>query len=300
MKVYKLRRSAELVDSEELQPRYLFITHPDATRPLAGYNKTYSQEASMIDEQTPQTSSPSNRKWIALAVGGGCALAACLGLVVALAVTVLMPKLGGSISRFLPVVTATAGPNETSGNSPAGSGAQLRQNANTLGDPDAPVKMVEYADFQCPYCLHYWQETEPQIIKTYVETGKVYYEYRSVGAFIGPESAAAAEAVYCAGDQGKFWEYHDALFSHWTGENVGDFANDKLREYATSVGLEATSFDSCLGGQKYADRVQQDAANAKSDGIHATPSFLINGKLIEGAEPFDVFQQAIEDALQGK
>ena len=130
----------------------------------------------------------------------------------------------------------------------------------------------------------------PQIIKAYVATGKVYYEYRSVGGFIGPDSALAAEAAYCAGDQNKFWEYHDVLFSNWTGENVGDFAAPKLRQYAASVGLEPNTFDQCLNQGKYVGQVQQD---------HSTPSFLINGKLIEGAQPFDVFQKAIETALKG-
>ncbi len=172
--------------------------------------------------------------------------------------------------------------------------------ANTMGDPQASVKIIEYADFQCPFCVRFWQETEPQIISTYVATGKVVYEYRSVGAFIGPDSALAAEAAYCAGDQGKFWEYHDVLFSNWTGENVGDFTPFKLSLYAATVGLDQITLDDCVSQGKYIGRVQQDVTDADASGIKATPSFLINGKLLEGAQPFDVFQQAIESALQGK
>src|SRR5688572_10336155 len=77
---------------------------------------------------------------------------------------------------------------------------------NATGNPDAPVKIIEYSDFQCPYCRNFWRDTEDQLIDQYVKTGKVYFEYRSVGLFIGPESARAAEVAYCAGDQEKFWE----------------------------------------------------------------------------------------------
>jgi len=110
------------------------------------------------------------------------------------------PQIGGILSQV------GFGPKNTQVNtaSPA-SQAHPEAKFNTMGDPNAPVRIIEYADFQCPYCLQYWRATEPQIIKTYVATGKVYYEYRSVGAFIGPDSALAAEAVYCAGDQNKFW-----------------------------------------------------------------------------------------------
>jgi protein-disulfide isomerase len=242
------------------------------------------------------TASP-NKKWIALAIGGGCALIACVGLVAALVVMALVPWITTRTQTGVAQKVITVQPN-VADPSPAPSISQGP--GNTLGDPNAPVKLIEYADFQCPYCMRYWQETEPKIVEQYVKTGKVFYEYRSVGGFIGPESAAAAEAAYCAGDQGKFWEYHDALFSHWTGENVGDFANDKLQQYAQSVGLDQAAFSDCLSSAKYADRVKQDATNAQADGVQATPSFLINGKLIEGAEPFSVFQQAIDAALQGK
>lgn len=168
-----------------------------------------------------------------------------------------------------------------------------------MGDPNARVKIIEYADFQCPYCRLYWQQTEPQIIETYVKTGKVYYQYRSVGAFLGEESANAAEAAYCAGDQGKFWEYHDTLFKNGTGENVGDFTKEKLSGYAAALGLDKATFDTCLNGGKYGPRVQQDVNQAKSDGVQATPTFIVNGQKIEGAQPFAVFQKAIDEALQG-
>ncbi len=258
-------------------------------------------------QQPPQTTpSGSNKKWIGLVIGGGCIALACVGLII------------GVVLYFIPVISRTVSPTSIIENvvpvtptsiaenlvpvtpGPAQPNAPSGGPSNTMGDPNAPVKIVEYADFQCPYCLRYWQETEPQIIDNYVKTGKVYYEYRSVGDFIGPESGAAAQAAYCAGDQGKFWQYHDTLFSHWTGENVGDFADSKLTAFAAALGLDQAAFDSCLHSGKYASRLEQDVNNAKADGVQATPSFLINGTLMEGAQPYSAFQQAIEAALQGK
>ena len=229
-------------------------------------------------------------KWLWWVIGGGCVLLLCIVVIIIGALAVLGPNIGRTFSSIstgagTPVMNV---PNSNQSTQPKG---------NSLGNPNAPVKIIEYADFQCPYCQRYWQQTEKQIIQTYVDTGKIYYEYRSVGAFIGPESAAAAEAAYCAGDQGKFWEYHDTLYSHWTGENVGDFSPDHLHQFAVSVGLDTKTFDECFSQGKYKGQVMQDAIDAKSDGIRATPSFLINGKLLEGAQPFDAFQKVIDAAL---
>lgn len=250
-------------------------------------------EHEQVPPEAPRPEAPrrSNLKWIVLAIGGGCALLACAAVVVALAGSFLYP-LRRTTSAGTPVPVITSAPVEAS---PA-----TQQSANTMGDPSAPVKIVEYADFQCPYCRMYWQDTEKQIIDQYVKTGKVYYEYRSVGAYLGEESEASAEGAYCAGEQGKFWEYRDALFANWTGENVGDFTPAKLKQYAASVGLDQVAFEQCLSSGKMTERVQQDLQNAQRDGIKGTPSFIINGKMVEGAQPFSVFQQAIEQALQGK
>ncbi len=171
---------------------------------------------------------------------------------------------------------------------------------NAMGDPNAPVKIVEYADFQCPYCQRFWQETEAKIISTYVETGKVYFESRSMGSFIGPESGAAAEAAYCAGDQGRYWEYHDLLYKNLLGENVGSFAEPNLLKFAQTLNLNMTQFKDCLSSGKYKDRIQQDYDDAVAAGVRGTPSFLINGKLVAGAQPFEVFQQEIDAALNAK
>lgn len=176
---------------------------------------------------------------------------------------------------------------------------------NATGDPDAPITITEYSDFQCPYCKRFADQTEQQLVETYVATGKVRFIYRSFGRFIGQESQDAAEAAYCAGDQGKFWEYHDILFANHTGENVGDYTIRKLQAYAERLGLDMDTFNSCLNSGKYRDRVTQDGVDGLAAGINATPSFVlsyvVNGetktRVIQGAQPFGMFQSEIEAAL---
>lgn len=169
---------------------------------------------------------------------------------------------------------------------------------NGMGDPNAPVKIIEYSDFQCPYCARFSIETEPQLIEAYIKTGKVYFEYRSFGEFIGPESRRSAEAAYCAGDQNKFWEMHDLIFANHTGENVGDYTDKRLKAFAEKLGLEMGAFNTCFDGNKYAEQVKQDAIAGAQAGVRATPSFIINGKLFEGAQPFEAFQAEIDALLK--
>jgi protein-disulfide isomerase len=176
---------------------------------------------------------------------------------------------------------------------------------NSTGDPNAPIKLVEYSDFQCPYCARFSNDTEQQLEDTYVATGKVYYTYRSYGSWIGAESGDAAQAAYCAGDQNKFWEMHDIIFANQTGENVGDFTPKRLTAFAEKIGLDMSAFQSCFSGGKYKDRVNQDFADGQANNIKATPSFVmtytVNGEakteIIEGAVPFSEFQSRIDAAL---
>ena len=254
--------------------------------------------------QPPETTNKaSNQKWIVIAVGVGCALIACIALVVIVALTLLRPAIGNIFSSIStnPISNSTSVPQIQLSNvimPPARDHPQA--NGNKMGDPNAPVKIIEYADFQCPYCMHYWQGTEAQIIQDYVATGKVYYEYRSVGGFVGPESADAADAAYCAADQNKFWEYHDILFANWKGENVGDFTPDKLRQFASAIHLNLDQFNTCLNAGAHNDQVTQDVSAAKAAGVSGTPAFIINGKLVVGNQPYSNFQQTINAALNGQ
>ena len=175
---------------------------------------------------------------------------------------------------------------------------------NAMGDPDAPVEIVEYSDFQCPYCVQFAAETEPQITENYVATGEVYYVHRSMGNFISDnlqrgrtESIDAAEAAYCAGDQGKFWEYKDILNANWQGEDVGAYTEKRLIAMAEMLGLDMDQFSPCLQENKYRELADQDRLDGTRDGVSGTPAFLINGKFISGAQPYSVFAQEIEAAL---
>ena len=181
-------------------------------------------------------------------------------------------------------------------------------NLNAMGDPNAPVIIMEFSDFQCPYCRTFWKETEAQIVAEYVKTGKVYFIYRSMGNFVSDninqslntantESQDAAHGAYCAGEQNKYWEYHDMLFTNWNGENQGAFARKRLDAFAENLGLDSAAFKACMDSDKFMDLVKQDAVDGLQAGVQGTPSFVINGKLIEGAQPFSAFQQEIEAAL---
>ncbi len=178
-------------------------------------------------------------------------------------------------------------------------------NDNAMGDPNAPITIEEFSDYQCPYCQRFYLETESQLVEKYIATGKVYFIYRSFGEFIGPESRAAAEAAYCAGEQNKYWEFHDILFANQRGENVGDYTDRRLLAFAETLGLDMGAFRSCFESGKHSQRVDQDFTDGRTAGINATPSFVlkyvVNGEIrqsiIAGAYPFSEFEAQIETAL---
>ncbi len=169
----------------------------------------------------------------------------------------------------------------------------------SMGAADAPVVVVEYADFQCPYCKQFALGPEKQLISEYVDTGKVRFVFQNL-AFIGDESTWAAEAAECAAEQGHFWEYHDLLFEKQGAENSGVFAQANLKQYAASLGLDTGQFNQCLDSGKYLSVVEQQGADAQRLGIRSTPSLLVNGNLITNGSDYGVLKAAIEAALQGQ
>jgi Protein-disulfide isomerase len=173
--------------------------------------------------------------------------------------------------------------------------AKPMESGLNAGDPNAPVKVVEFADFQCPYCKLYWQQIEPTIMSKYVATKQVYYTYSPM-SFIGQESTDAAEAAYCANDQNKFWEYREYLFTNQGSENSGVFSQATLIAYARNLNLDVNAFKSCLTSGKYASQVNDDNSYASKEGVNSTPSFLVNGKVYGAGD----VQTAIDNALAGK
>jgi protein-disulfide isomerase len=175
--------------------------------------------------------------------------------------------------------------------------------ANTMGDPNAPVKLVEYADFQCPACGRFAAVAEPIIVEKYINTGKVFYTFVPFSFIDGNtpngESKKAAQAAYCASEQSKFWEMHDLIFANQNGENQGDFADRRLKAFASKISLDTGAFNSCLDSGKYAAQVADDLKQGEAKGVSSTPSFVINGKLIQ-YQSYDDIYKAIDNAIAGK
>jgi protein-disulfide isomerase len=167
-----------------------------------------------------------------------------------------------------------------------------------LGDPNAPVTLVEYADFQCPVCKRAETSLLPEIEKDYIQTGKVKLEFRMY-PFIGQESWNAAQAADAAGDQGKFWEYHDALFNAQGAENGGNFTFEKLVAIAERLGLDVQKFSDTLSANTHLKAIQKekDAAN----GVSSTPTFFVTDgttdKKIVGVQAYGVFKAAFDEML---
>lgn len=166
----------------------------------------------------------------------------------------------------------------------------------SMGDPNAPVTIVEYSDFQCPYCRQFHEGTLRQIVENHVRTGEVRFEYNSF-PFIGRESVEAANAALCAADQGQFFTYADYLFANQTGENVGAFTEGRLQAIAQEIGLEMDSFEQCSSQNAHQDEVQAQYAAGLDAGVTSTPTFFVNGKEVNGALPYAQFRDEIEAAL---
>ena len=160
------------------------------------------------------------------------------------------------------------------------------------GAASAPIQIVEYSDFQCPYCSRV-NPTLEQVKEKYGD--KVALAFHNFPLPMHKEAPRAGEASYCAQDQGKFWEYHDVLF-----ENQRAMSDDDLKKYADTVGLDAAKFAECLETNKYAARVEADKKSGEANGVSGTPAFFINGVFVNGARPFESFAEVIDDELKRK
>ena len=160
-----------------------------------------------------------------------------------------------------------------------------------VGPEDAPVTIIQFSDFQCPFSKRYFDETEQLILSAYGDqVSYVFRDYPLVA--IHPQAQKAAEAAQCSFDQGKYWEYHDMLF-----QNQGALDVDSLKSYATALGLDETAFNLCIDSGKYAEEVEKDIEDGRSYGVTGSPTFFINGRKVVGALPYDTFQIVIEEEL---
>ncbi|HXG74295.1 MAG TPA: DsbA family protein [Candidatus Nitrosotenuis sp.] len=170
-----------------------------------------------------------------------------------------------------------------------------------MGSSSAPVTIIEFGDYQCPQCDKWFKTVRPDIEEHYIKTGKASLFFVDL-AFFGPDSKKAAEATYCAGDQGKYWDYHNTLYSNQQGINDGWASPDNLKKFASELNLDRELFDVCLDSDKYQKRVERNILEAKRNGVSGTPTFMIVGsdgsqQRIEGAQPFSVFRQVLDSMV---
>ena len=167
------------------------------------------------------------------------------------------------------------------------------------GNTDAKVTVIEFSDFQCPFCKQHVEETQPALDKEFVDTGKVMWVFKHFPLSIHPQAPAAGAAAECAADQGKFWEMHEALFANQDKWTVDD-PNPAFEELAKEVGLDAEKFTACLDDGKAAERVTSDMSEG-APFVQGTPTFIVlyngEGQIIPGALPLDTFKQVLQEAI---
>ncbi len=171
-----------------------------------------------------------------------------------------------------------------------------------LGNPNAPITLVEFGDYQCHYCNVFFQSIEGDIIKNYVETGKVKIIFKDYN-IIGPDSINASHGAHCATEQGLFWEYHDILYSNWTGENNGWASTSNLTIFAQEINADMDMWTECMNEKTYSKTIMESNNDAKTLELTGTPAFFVinsNGEVSKlfGAQPFEVFQRVFDEQLQ--
>ena len=195
-----------------------------------------------------------------------------------------------------------------SSNNPNAEGGRTHGTVSTemgspiLGDPDAPITIVEFGDYQCHACFNWFHTHKPAVYKNYIETGKANLVFVDL-AFLGRDSPIASQASYCAEDQGMYWQYHDLLYNSQEPQIDNGWANsERLKAFAFSLDLDTEQFDSCLDSGKYSKRVQYNISEAKKHGAKATPTFIIIGpnnqqEQFQGGQPYSTFKQIMDSMI---
>lgn len=171
-----------------------------------------------------------------------------------------------------------------------------------LGNPDAPITLIEFGDYQCHFCNVFFHNTEEDIIKNYVKTGKVKIIFKDY-TIIGPDSISAAHGAHCADDQGLFWEYHDILYNNWNGENNGWASSDNLFKFAQDIKLDMDEWSDCMVNSKHSEIILASNNDAKDLGLTGTPSFFViapDNKVtkLNGAQPYSQFENIFNSLLE--
>ena len=177
----------------------------------------------------------------------------------------------------------------------------LANGSPILGDSDAPITLIEFGDYQCHFCNVFFHSTENEILEKYVKTGKVKMIFKDYN-IIGPDSINASHGAHCASDQGLFWEYHDILYSNWTGENNGWASLENLNKFAHEINLEVDEWSECMTNGHHSQTILASNDDAGKLGLTGTPAFFVigpDGKTTKlfGAQPLEVFERIFENEL---
>ena len=172
-----------------------------------------------------------------------------------------------------------------------------------LGNPNAPITLIEFGDFQCHFCNVHFHNTEPALLENFVTPGKVNIIFKDY-TIIGNDSVFAAHGAHCASEQAKYWEYHGVLFNNWTGENNGWAGPQNLVKYADEIKLDLELFVECMTSNRYSDLIKQSTIDAQTLGLTGTPAFFVIDKksgdvqMIGGAQPYQVFERVFNSILE--
>ncbi len=199
---------------------------------------------------------------------------------------------GSGIQGAAVGVPSVAAPSAPAPSAPTIDMKALVDDDSVRGKENAPVTIVEFSDYECPFCERFYNDAEKQIIEQYVKTGKVKFVYRDFPLSFHQNAQKAAEAAECAGEQGKYWEMHDLLFEKGVQGGVSSF-----KQYARDIGLKTSDFDKCLDSGQMAGEIRKDTSDGQRAGVQGTPAFYVNGQEISGAQPFQAFQQVIDAEL---
>lgn len=226
-------------------------------------------------------------------------------MIVAFSVGYIVGNFGETktVIQNTPQITPTQAPNQPNSQTRI---AVSTGDSPVMGSSNASVTMIEFSDFQCPFCGQFFSQTLPDVEKNYVDSGKVKFVFKNMPLTnLHPNARSAAMAAECANEQDKFWEYHNTLFENqtsWSGLDATD-ATKMFKQYASELGLDANSFNSCIDSEKYANTVDKDFQDGTSYGVNGTPTFFIGNDQrgyirIDGAQPFSVFQQELNSEIQ--
>lgn len=221
-------------------------------------------------ENSPKVVSPANHRWaflVAILIG-----AWIVGMSIIIAGWMISKEVAKNNSQNSTVTTSTQNGRID---------IEIPNSAPVLGNKDAKAVIVEFADFQCPYCQEWNATVFPELKSKYIDTGKAKFVFMNF-SFLGEESDKAAKASLCAFDQGKFWEYHDLLYEKQAGENSGIFVDANLKQFAKDLNLNTADFNSCYDTDKHKSDLAEQVSKAMQYGVQSTPTVFINGIKYQG------------------